>query len=722
MENLLSNLNISESLIEAIGWTVLHSLWQGTIIALLVGVLAAFIQKQSAVIRYWTALGGMLATLIWAGITFVNIYLAVENQTAEVYTIIHMEGVEQVVVSPENKWSWFTNYFETQLPLIVTLWMLGMSVFALRFLGGLAYVRYLRASSQPVTNTDILSLFDRLKDKVSVHFDVLLGTSTKIFVPITMGLVKPIVLLPAGTLLALSPTQLEAVIAHELAHIRRRDYLVNIFQSLVEVIFYYHPAVWWLSAQVRQERENCCDDLAVAACGDDLAYAKALLSLQAYAKGAPAFAMAFSNKKDHLLNRVKRILNHPINRNRIMEKFSMATLVLICLLVLSMRGNNTEPKVASFEEGKHTLIESKDHREMVVEVIADNEQNFGPQTITVQVIDTIPQGKVNLKLTKDGERIEAKLNNGKIQELKVNGKVQPESNYDAYLPILEEVMNSTPPVPPVPPVAPPAMVPPTPPAPPGALSPPAAPAAPAALSPPTPPTAPAVISTGSSRVEVKTETDENGNTFVFVTTDEEDKPMEIKVTSGDMPKVIINGEEIDSDENLIFISENDEVFEFNTGQQKRLEAKVARVKEGQERMAESQMKMAVRQEQMTRQVAERQAAMEQRAVEMEKLHAERMQESQKRLEENQAKLEAQQEKREQLRVQREKANRAIVEEMLKDGLLESVDNYSIELNDQSLKINGKKQPNSVFKKYKKMFENISGFEGAYNISIQESKN
>src|SRR5206468_7510728 len=99
-------------------------------------------------------------------------------------------------------------------------------------------------------------------------------------VPIVIGCLRPVILLPAGTLSGLTPAQLEAILAHELAHVRRHDYLVNAAQCVLETLMFYHPVVWWISHCIREEREHCCDDLVVQVCGDRLAYAKALASLE----------------------------------------------------------------------------------------------------------------------------------------------------------------------------------------------------------------------------------------------------------------------------------------------------------------------------------------------------------------------------------------------------------------------------------------------------------
>jgi len=116
----------------------------------------------------------------------------------------------------------------------------------------------------------------------------------------TIGALKPIILFPIGAVTYLSVEQMEAILAHELAHIRRNDYFFNILHSLVEIIFYFHPAVWWLSNTIRNERENCCDDIAVSVSGNSLSYAKALVNLQELHAHSPTLAMGFAGKGSNM--------------------------------------------------------------------------------------------------------------------------------------------------------------------------------------------------------------------------------------------------------------------------------------------------------------------------------------------------------------------------------------------------------------------------------------
>ncbi len=123
--------------------------------------------------------------------------------------------------------------------------------------------------------------------------------------PLVIGWLRPVILLPASALSGLTPDQLEAILAHELAHVRRCDYLINAFQNVVETLMFYHPAVWWISSCIREEREQCCDDLVVSACGDRVTYARALLFLEE-ARGLPR--LAFAANGGSLIYRVRRLL------------------------------------------------------------------------------------------------------------------------------------------------------------------------------------------------------------------------------------------------------------------------------------------------------------------------------------------------------------------------------------------------------------------------------
>src|SRR5262249_43417864 len=153
---------------------------------------------------------------------------------------------------------------------------------------------------------DLLQHLDKLRQRLAISRPVRLVNSALVEVPTVVGWLRPVILLPASSLAGLTPSQLEAILVHELAHIRRLDYLVNIFQCLVETVMFYHPVVWWISRCIREEREHCCDDLVVKVCGNRVAYARALATLESLRGEMPQ--LAFAANGGSLLNRVRRLL------------------------------------------------------------------------------------------------------------------------------------------------------------------------------------------------------------------------------------------------------------------------------------------------------------------------------------------------------------------------------------------------------------------------------
>jgi methyl-accepting chemotaxis protein len=169
-----------------------------------------------------------------------------------------------------------------------------------------------------------------LLEKTQMPTSIKLLESALATVPMTIGWIKPVVLLPVGIASGLTITQLEAILAHELAHIKRYDYLVNIFQNFVEILFFFHPATWFVSGKVRDERENCCDDFAVEICGDSLVLAKALTQVASYQQ-QPRLAMAFGAKRQTFMDRIKRIIG--INDSKPMSYGNWAAVMGMILVV-----------------------------------------------------------------------------------------------------------------------------------------------------------------------------------------------------------------------------------------------------------------------------------------------------------------------------------------------------------------------------------------------------
>jgi TonB family protein len=196
--------------------------------------------------------------------------------------------------------SWLASLGSWAIPV----WALGVVLFSVRLAWGSRQVAVLRKSGEPAEGP-VVAVAASLAARLGLTRPVRLLITSLAEGPSVVGWIRPVILLPAATLLGLTPEQLEAVLAHEFAHIRRYDYLVNVLQMVVETLLFYHPAVWWTSARIRHERELCCDDLAVSLCGDPVCYARALTKLEKLRTLAPSMAMGSTDGP--LLYRIQRL-------------------------------------------------------------------------------------------------------------------------------------------------------------------------------------------------------------------------------------------------------------------------------------------------------------------------------------------------------------------------------------------------------------------------------
>ncbi|MBC7821782.1 MAG: M48 family metalloprotease, partial [Planctomycetaceae bacterium] len=219
------------------------------------------------------------------------------------------------------------------LPWLVGMWLLGVVVLSLRLLVGWRVVQRLkRFAVVPAAEAWQLRSKD-LATRLGISRTVKLVESALIEVPTVIGWLRPMILLPVSVLTNLTPQQLEAVLAHELAHIRRHDYLVNLLQTAIETLLFYHPAVWWLSRLIRSEREHCCDDLALSLCDSPVTYVSALAVMEEL-RASPALTMAASGGS--LLNRIRRIALGPVSDSRRSIWWGASLIALTALVVLGL--------------------------------------------------------------------------------------------------------------------------------------------------------------------------------------------------------------------------------------------------------------------------------------------------------------------------------------------------------------------------------------------------
>jgi len=338
---------LSSEFTDALGWTLLHSLWQGALIAILMALVFLFLNRRSAQVRYFVATSALVALLVAAVVTFSKHYSSKEMPATNVPALLTDRVVTdaspensiaantQPPVSGQEMLSHWLSYAETHAPLIVMLWLAGILVLTLRFMGSLLYVQRLKHYKTQAVPEEWQQKVRLLSQQIGLRQTVQLAQSALVKVPMAIGYFKPVILLPVGTFTGLSPQQVEALLAHELAHIVRNDYWINILQSVIEILFFFHPAVWWISGIVRQEREHCCDDMAVQLSGDSLTFAYALASLPSL-QPVPQLALGANGGKGSLLYRIQRLLGQSPQKPTFNEGLLASGVLVLCLLVTSV--------------------------------------------------------------------------------------------------------------------------------------------------------------------------------------------------------------------------------------------------------------------------------------------------------------------------------------------------------------------------------------------------
>ncbi len=309
-------------LLPAIAWTLIHFCWQAAAIAALYGVASLALTRCSSQTRYAVALAALLLMLASAAVTFgweirANASpaysagaLAAKAPSPLQTAVAQPIEVIGPVVSPDAAYP----SLPTLLPWIDGFWLLGVFALSLRSLGGWWLIRRLRASASSAIPAAVSESFASIASALGLQRPVELAVTGSVSGPITVGFLRATVLLPLCALTALGPEELEVVLAHELAHVRRADFLWNLVQTFAETLFFFHPAVWWIGGCLRSERELCCDDLALKVCPNPVIYARALFHLEEQRSRQPRLAMALdgNGSRSTLRLRILRILGEPV--------------------------------------------------------------------------------------------------------------------------------------------------------------------------------------------------------------------------------------------------------------------------------------------------------------------------------------------------------------------------------------------------------------------------
>jgi beta-lactamase regulating signal transducer with metallopeptidase domain len=652
---------------------VVHSLWQGTLLAILLSVLMMILEKRSAQLRYEVACGAMFTMLMMALATFI-IYLDQDPNTVDVTVALMGNNFNSSLTIVNGETSFLqTNFqavisfFDAQLPLIVNIWLIGFLFFAFRMTGGLIHLRQLRHQDNFPVDKMLQDKLNQLIRRSPLQRSVKVMESALIKVPILLGHLKPLILIPIGTINLLTEEEVEAVLAHELAHIIRRDFSMNIFFTLIEILFYYHPGVWLMAATIRSEREHCCDDLALFLCKNPLAYARALYKLEAAHKTTrlPGLALSFSSQKNQLLHRVRRILNQPQNKSNIMEKLMATTFLLLTVAILSV-GATTPLDKAKANRVISTSVESLSHPVVYVEASRLPAIKVLPRI----VLDTIPvkrRDRRKIIKTENGRAIEITMEDGQISNLKIDGKEISADQYDQHEKLIQDLVVEFENIP-------------TPPTPPQLTDIPVPPAAPKAPAPPT---------------KVK--------------------------------EVIVNGEKriitYEKDSEMI-IGDDEEIMEIQEEVEIEMEMLQEKMEEHHKEMEKHHKKMEEQREEIMEAHREKMEAHQEKM----NAHREKMEVKRIELEERMEEIHESHDAANKIIAtdighSSNEINNAIVDQLIADGLIDSRENYKFELSGQKFKVNRKTQPDAIHQKYKQLYEELSGspLSNKSKIKVAKSK-
>lgn len=387
-------------ILDSLGWALLHSLWQGALACILVLLFRAGAGKLSAQMRFtvqYSVLLSVLFAFIAAFTFYLNIGASIPGLPGGANdAVLESGGVAQIFMS-SPQFNVATDAAPITIsitPMIGIIWCLGFAFMALRYLAGFAAVQRLQRVGLSDAPAQWTARFERLVSRMGAPIKTRLKISALVEHPVALGFIRPVVLIPAGLLTALPADQVEAILLHELGHIRRQDYILNLIQVAIKSIFFFHPGVHLICRFLEDDREIACDDLAVAQSGSPKPLAQALAGLRA-ARSAPDFAMAHCGEGSQLLSRIRRLAGLKPGRKRQDKALSalIAATMISALCVVSL-----SPATA---QNLEEVIESQIKVDVPKVKVEFNHPNKGKYHFDyVQVSDRM----VTVKVLEDGSR------------------------------------------------------------------------------------------------------------------------------------------------------------------------------------------------------------------------------------------------------------------------------------------------------------------------------
>lgn len=333
-------LPFTTDLVTALGWAILHSLWQALLVFICLRIVLKLWPDATASTKYNLSFFSLAGIFGWFVVTLYGQLEAVK----ELHVMAALPATEvapplalhaPAVYQSQQELNMLFPNLEMWFPILVGLYIAGVGVMCIKLVADLAQLQQIRKKMVLPVDSAWEHYLDKLQQQLRIPRRVKLLISQYLQVPVMIGFLKPVILVPVSMFNNLSAEQLEAILLHELAHIKRNDYILNIFQSIVETALFFNPFVWWISKYIRLEREHCCDDMVLAHTSQPLHYAKALVALEEYRFTTNSMAMAAADNKQHLFYRIKRIMEMKTTHLNYSQKFMAVLIIAVGLTAIA---------------------------------------------------------------------------------------------------------------------------------------------------------------------------------------------------------------------------------------------------------------------------------------------------------------------------------------------------------------------------------------------------
>lgn len=444
-------MKINRDLFDVIGLTLLDSIWQGMALVIICFLGLLFLKKSSARLRHNFLLVCLLALPVLSGYSFFHHSDVLSEQGAESLSSVPLSVPFSTLITKSNTISTEsiphteTFWLFKNADWIGMLWVIGSVLFLVRGVGGFLYLKRLQSRSHMITDSEIVTRFNSLREDFGIQTKVLLKESSRVMTPMVYGFFKPVILFPIGLTQGLSTDEVEIILLHELAHLKRNDFLINIIINCLKAVYFYNPAFLWIQSQLDNEREFATDEMVIEHRKDNILFIRALTKTQEFQMISPALGFA-GNSKKQLLKRVNRIMKKQQNPNWLSPMITIFVLGAAFFLMSQaqtkerVKEDTPKPTIStdSLKVGSFRLITDSmviDGHGKTLKFTADKvtfkKRNFNPLSLPQNNSNELQ--KAIAEIIEKPSPIEFEVDDsGKIKEIRRNGKKLNREEFKTY--------------------------------------------------------------------------------------------------------------------------------------------------------------------------------------------------------------------------------------------------------------------------------------------------